>query len=127
MRCISGIVLLAAVVAVFVPILGDQAMSQSQDISPSLVPQSELRVSNAPSFVASCMARITPDVEKFSWRIGNSILTQSDQWGLVWRADFQTKAESEQSRYVNRVVCWRRPGETDVAAAFAFGQKVERL
>jgi hypothetical protein len=101
-------------------------MSQLQDMIPSVAPENELEVPDDPSFVATCMAWIADDAERLGWRFGNSTLTQSDKWGLVWRVDFRTKNQSEQSASVKRVLCWRRPGEDDVGIAF-IGKMVEPL
>jgi hypothetical protein len=73
------------------------------------------------------MARIANDAEQQGWRFGNSILTRSDTWGLVWRIDFQIKDQPTDWPTVNRIVCWRPPGQDGIAATFAFGQRVERL
>lgn len=102
-------------------------MSQSDDLSPSLAPENEAELPSDPTFVDACMTRIAQHAEQFGWRFGNSTLTRSDHWGLVWRVDFKTKDGPAESPFVNRVVCWQRPGDSSIAVEFAFGQRVERL
>src|SRR6266576_3728575 len=117
----KGIVRTIAILALFLSIWTRPTMSQTQGLSPSIMPENEVELQSDPPFVATCMARIENDAEKLGWRFGNSILTRSDNWGLVWRVDFHTKSEPADSTSVNRVVCWRRPSEDGIAVAFFFG------
>jgi len=77
--------------------------------SPPLEPTQERAIEGHPEFTAECKARsqYNPAGE---WEWGEQLLTQSDQWGLVWRADFKTPSTSD--KYVNRVVCWIKPDGT---------------
>lgn len=104
-------------------------MGQSTDLfPPSAMPQNEPVVTNDASFVALCKARIEADVTEFRWLLGNSILTRSEEFGLVWRADFEFPGTpSDTMGLVNRIVCWRPSDSNDVATAFLIGQHVPKL
>jgi hypothetical protein len=62
------------------------------------------------AFEADCKAAVAESIEKFEWRFDNALLTRSDKWGLVWRADFTISGNRAETIYINRLTCWRPPG-----------------
>ena len=87
------------------------------DQFPSLEPIDETIAEDDPAFISACLAHFAEAAESGAWRLAKSVLTQSDKWGLVWRADFQTPSETATSG-CKRVMCWRPPGEEGVCGAF---------
>ena len=59
------------------------------DEHPGLSPHNELVVAND-AFVAQCMAQLARHMEARDRELTESILTRSERWGLIWRADFTT-------------------------------------
>jgi hypothetical protein len=105
----------------------DQVMSQTPELYPNPTPQDETALAADPSFAEACMARIADDAKQFGWRFGNSILTRSKDWGLVWRIDFETEGSRYGGNLVNRVICWRSPDSDDIGLAVAFGKRIDKL
>lgn len=84
---------------------------------PPLVPTGESEIGGHADFVAECRetARVLPENE---WEWGAQLLTQSDKWGIVWRADFTVAGMNPP--LINRVVCWRKPnGSLHIHTALA--------
>ena len=102
-------------------------MTQSQERFPSVAPQNEVEAANESSFADACRARVANEATKFGWHFGNSIVTRSDTWGLVWRVDFRTSSQLARATLVNRLICWQATGETNVHMAYVFGQPVDPL
>jgi hypothetical protein len=65
-----------------------------------------MSVAENPAFVSACMSIASSHAAALGWRLGRSILTHSDIWGLVWRIDFQVKGQSQDSKLINRFICW---------------------
>lgn len=65
------------------------------------------------------------EAKALHWRIGKSLLTRSDRWGLVWRVNVQTLGMAG-SRRVSRVVYWGDPGGGEVCGS-AYYTGVNRL
>ena len=97
-----------------------EAMSQTPELFPTVPSESETVVQNDPSFTDACKAKVADAAEKFGCRFENSILTRSEKWGLVWRADFKIKNQSSETGLINRVICWREPGATEIRLAVTF-------
>ena len=74
---------------------------------PPLVPTEESEIEGHADFVAACheTARVLLG-NKREWDA--QLLTRSDKWGVVWRADFAA-AGMNLSPLINRVVCWQKP------------------
>jgi len=90
---------------------------------PSPALDGEAPVAESPAFVAACMSIVSDRAAALGWRLGKSILTHSDVWGLVWRIDFQARGHPKGSHYVNRVICWGSADGTVLGTATVFGQK----
>lgn len=102
-------------------------MSEASQSFPEAVPEGETVVAGEARFVDACRSAIADDARKFGWSFGNSILTQSEKWGLVWRVDFFTPANGVNSVLVNRAICWGQSDGTVNGKVLAFGQRIARL
>ena len=60
-----------------------------------------------PSFEAECKAALLDVPEKFRWKFKGSIQTKRVEWGLIWRADFESPEHVGRIGFVNRVTCWQ--------------------
>lgn len=104
-------------------------MTDTDQIFPPIVPnEDEVVLAADPSFETECMAAISDAARE--WRFGSSLLTTSDKWGLVWRADFTAPPVSASADFINRVTCWRSAEETgkDLSGiSIAYGQRVRPL
>ena len=74
---------------------------------PPTEPTNERVVQGEDAFAAECMA-LARGMIKGDDKLGTPVITQSDRWGLVWRADFEV-AGKDYSPRVNRMICWRTP------------------
>jgi hypothetical protein len=54
-----------------------------------------------PKIVEKCVAVFADDAREFSWQFGPSVLSKSERWGTVWRADVISPRN-----YPARVVVW---------------------
>lgn len=82
-------------------------MNQTQRLYPSPAPGGEAAAGDNPAFVNACMSLVSNLAAAYGWRLGGSLLTQSDGWGgLVWRIDFQVEGQSRGSKLINRFICW---------------------
>jgi len=79
------------------------ATAYAQDDEPPLDPGAEIPADNA-SFVEKCLEGSS----RLKLEVGHVLLTQTDKWGLVVRADFTTPG-FDSGPYINRLVCWQRP------------------
>jgi hypothetical protein len=102
-------------------------VSEASQSFPEAVPEGETVVAGEARFVDACRSAIADDARKFGWSFGNSILTQSEKWGLVWRVDFFTPANGVNSVLVNRAICWGQSDGTVNGKVLAFGQRIARL
>ncbi len=81
------------------------------------------------------MSHFADEAKKYGWRFGNSMLTRSGEWGLVWRIDFELPSRRPQAEnlvLVNRIVCWRKSGpegggSLPDGSKVAFGQEIDQL
>jgi hypothetical protein len=118
----------ALIVAIALLAIGVQtAMCQSENHLPQMEPQNELMAPSETAFVEECKARISDDAKKFGWIFGNSIVTRSDKWGLIWRVDFFLPGDEKRRGLINRIICWRAANEEGISAAFAFGHNFKRF
>jgi hypothetical protein len=97
-------------------------MAEQYEIPP-LEPDRETVVADDPSFVEACKAAFTADAQQFEWVFEKSLLTRSQRWGLVWRADFVIAGRPRSSHLINRAMCWGNAGGVE-GTVVAFGQKV---
>ena len=98
-------------------------MDESSKCFPNVTPLHETVVDD-PSFVEACMARIAADLESRGWRLGKSIVTRSQEWGLVWRVDLLGTALLGRIR---RIICWRQMSKEDIGFAFVYVDEVDKL
>jgi hypothetical protein len=88
--------------------------------TPSLEPDEEIALGDNDAFVRECLSL----VDNFGgWQLGRTVLTRSERWGLVWRADF-TISGADLSPLLNRIVCWELPSLT---IEVAIGQRLAPL
>lgn len=83
-------------------------MDQSLE-TPNADPGTESVLPNTGAFVDACLKHVAGLVDRLGWQLGQSLLTRSDQWGLVWRVDFTTVNSIAASKSVRRYVCWGTP------------------
>jgi hypothetical protein len=95
--------------------------------SPPFEPNAEVVLVHLPTFVDACKALIAEDAERFEWSFGNSLLTRSERWGLIWRVDFTTKYGGPGPNHTNRIVCWGDASGSSLGLSIAFGQAIARL
>jgi len=98
-------------------------MNETEIPCPGPVPENETPETDNPVFVSACMAVTSVDAASLGWRLGKSVLTHSDLWGLVWRIDFRAPGHPEDSDYVNRRICWGTKDGEVLGTATVFGQK----
>lgn len=65
-----------------------------------------------------CLNRATVIVNQLNQDIGTTLLTRSEAWGLVWRADRQGPGQTGAT--VDRVICWLMDGDEESHLAFAW-------
>ncbi|MDP1966525.1 MAG: hypothetical protein Q8K93_30510 [Reyranella sp.] len=93
---------------------------------PALEPAAgELPGARSPTFAAECLAGIRTLPSSEQWVLGAEFITHSDQWGDIWRVDFEIDGESY-GPLVNRLVSWRRADGT-IPVVIAIGQNVPPL
>jgi len=86
---------------------------------PGPEPVGETPVAGNPAFVSACMSVVSGDAAALGWRLGNSVLTHSGIWGFVFRVDYQTKSQTQNSKVVNRYICWSAETDDEVAGTAA--------
>jgi len=94
---------------------------------PPVVPEGETVLADEPLFVAACKAAFADAAQRLDWSFGNSLLTQSEKWGFVWRVDFIVSGRSTSSRWINRAICWGEGDGTIIGMATCFGKQVTPL
>ena len=114
-------------------------MSQESTFGPKFGPalapsQDEVILRDGHSFTEVCVSHFADAAKMFGWRFGNSILTRSSEWGLVWRIDFElaTVPRGGELGLVNRIVCWRKSepegvGSVPDGTRVVFGQRIDPL
>jgi hypothetical protein len=94
---------------------------------PPVEPDGETMLTDKPIFVAACEAAVADDVQQFQWHLGNSLLTQTEKWELVWRIDFTVPGNPTTLNRINRAVFWGEADGTINGMAVAFDQQVVPL
>jgi len=69
------------------------------------------------------MSLVSDRAAALGWRLGKSVLTHSNVWGLVWRIDFLAKGHPEGLHDVIRMICWGSADGTVLGTATVFGRK----
>lgn len=100
-------------------------MDEVQKLYPGLEPDGEPVVGDARAFVDACMARVSEDATKLGWRLGGSVLRQSDEWVLVFRIDILRPAAS--SGVVSRYIMWGSADGEILGTAFTAPRNVAPL
>jgi hypothetical protein len=89
---------------------------------PSWEPEpNETVVPEAAAFLDACQRMIAYRVDKGGWILGDSTLTHSDRWGLVWRVDFTRKRDLPDQSSDNRLICWGTPDGECLGTAVTAG------
>jgi hypothetical protein len=91
---------------------------------PPVAPERESMASASPEFLNMCRANSSHVAAKSGWEVGKQIVTRSDTWGTVWRADFRIPGSN--STLINRIICWQQPSG-HFKVMFAIGQDVPPL
>lgn len=102
-------------------------MNQTKRLYPSPVPGSETKATDNPAFLTACISTASDLAAAHEWRLGGSILTYSDGWGLVYRTDFHMKGQSPDSKLVNRFICWGTADGEILGTATVCAQNIESL
>lgn len=98
--------------------------SETSKWFPNRTPQHETVVDDALSFVEACRARIVDDVERDGLRLGRSIVTRSEEWGLVWWVDMLGEFSGDRGR---RIICWQLPDSDGIGFALVYVDHTEKL
>ncbi len=77
------------------------------------------------TFAAECLAGVRTLPSSEQWVLGAELVTNCDQWGDIWRVDFEIDSESF-GPLLNRLMSWRRADGT-IPVVVAIGQKVPPL
>jgi len=93
--------------------MSDSKMNDPRELFPPAMPHAETVVPNNDAFIEGCRSYVAEMSERLGWTFGNSTLTHSETWGLVWRVDYQVRGELPNSTYVKRLICWRPPGKEE--------------
>jgi hypothetical protein len=88
--------------------------------SPPLNPAIDEVAAEAPSFRAACASTVDELTSRLAVRLGQSLLTKSDEWGFIWRVDF-AYADSDWPGHINRIICWRAT-DGNICMNIAVGQ-----
>ena len=94
-------------------------------VTPPLEPSSEALEVDDSSYVEKCRVMVDKFLTGLNCRIGQSLLTKEDNWGLVWRGDF-TGPNHDFSPLINRIVCWQTSSE-DITIQIAIAQRMRPL
>lgn len=96
----------AAILALAAALAGQAA--PTPDAPPPLAPDREVvrEVIETPSQTPSpaCVARLVTRTNRDGGQVARSLVTRSDRWGEVWRADVVFPSDPKGA--VNRAVCW---------------------
>ena len=93
---------------------------------PALEPAAdELPGARSTTFAAECLAGIRTLPSSERWVLGVEFITHCDQWGDIYRVDFEFD-DASLGPLVNRLVSWRRADGT-IPVVVAIGQNVPPL
>jgi hypothetical protein len=92
---------------------------------PPLSPTEENPARDNFIFVRECLSKLGNLSAMGQVEPRGRLLTQSKQWGLVFRVDFTVNQEPV-SGFVNRLVCWKEDNGS-VGTIFAIGQDIKSL
>jgi hypothetical protein len=103
------------------------SMSSNLFPSPPLSQTNDEVHISSKDFEEQCRAHFKAIAERQHWIISNSRATKSENWGLVWRADFLIAGYSPKTPLVNRLVCWKDKESGELSSNIAIGQEVQPL
>jgi len=101
------------------------APNKSEVPTPPIEPTDEGSPPKDATFATACKNVLKTFPFAHEWKLGKQLVTHSDQWGDVWRADFEIGGSSLEP-LVNRIVCWRQ-ADGEIAVMFAIGQSIPSL
>lgn len=88
---------------------------------PPVAPEDEKSASNKSFFIEACRSQPQWNdlVIANGWKLGNDLLTQRDEWGVIYRVDF-TIPGADTSPAINRIICWQTPsGQMKITVAIS--------
>ena len=74
-----------------------------------------------------CRQKFSDAVRDLGMVFENHVTTHSPTWGKVWRADFRMTGTTDDTKRIDRAVCWRRDADMEIFTATFFGQSIEKL
>jgi hypothetical protein len=99
-------------------------MVEAKDMYPPAEPQDETAARDD-LFAQACRDAFAHVESDLGWKIGNSLVTRSDRWGFIWRADLDVRAGPPS--LVNRIICWGSGGRDIAGTATVFGRSIPPL
>ena len=84
---------------------------EKPDMPPMSPAAEETPAVDAQGFVSECL-ELSKKMEHSlgPFTLARQVITQSERWGTVWRADYEGRWPSDP--FVNRLVIWRQPNGT---------------
>lgn len=61
-------------------------------------------------FMQKCYVHASRTIMSMSLELTHQLVTQSKEWGAVWRADY-TFPDKDTTSLVNRMMCWEQGGK----------------
>jgi hypothetical protein len=116
---------LSFAVVLLLVVFGISALANDREPFPPITPDSERVAPANPAFIEKCLANSASLIAKGGWRLGKQLLTESNTWGSIWRADFEIPGST--TTLVNRLVCWQEANGDKLKLMFAIGQSVPPL
>jgi len=92
---------------------------------PSLSPSAERDAPENPAFVEDCLASLDGLKKLGAIEVGSRLLTESEKWGLVFRADF-TVNHTSNGNLIDRLICWKQM-DGHIGTIYAVGQNIPPL
>jgi len=99
-------------------------MSEELNPVPPLAKEINETVIADATFDEQCGAYFVQMAKRQGWSIKHSLITHSDEWGRIWRADFDIKGIEYSTDLLNRLVCWEDNEGKGLTAHAAFGQRL---
>ncbi len=93
--------------------MGAKAEPQPPEALPPLNPEGEASLQDE-AFRNECLSQMKASSGDLGFKLGPPLLTRSERWGIILRADFKTPSSIDAHR-INRVVCWKADGRLNIA------------
>lgn len=117
------------IIATLASLFGAEVMPLDPSILASLPPADVAAVENADSspsppdeFLSECLARIQRSSVYNAAPPSRTVVTSSEEWGIVFRADFNDRTIDSQT-FVDRAVCSRKDEGKYFVQYFSFHQR----